>query len=293
MNFSIIVPIYNTPYLWDFFECCRKQEYALESFEIIIVDDWSEEKYKSEYKVFLKHFKDLHLHYIYMNNKNWNFRVNEARNIWASTAKYDNLIFLDWDTLIPSYYLVNIKRSIASWNQSDILIGESIGYNFDNNMIIDSIDIVWENYNKYLQNSEFDDFRRSWWYKHFWHVFLGWNFYISRKTLETIWPWNETINNWWEDDIEFAFRAYKKGLSFAFRKNIEVYNIATGPRLTREKYYSTMKNQHILFKYFKKDQEYLNYVLDRFHHTPNEFKHANIPELFLKEILIPYYEGII
>jgi hypothetical protein len=68
-------------------------------------------------------------------------------------------------------------------------------------------------------------------------------------------------------------------------KDIEVYNIKTSARMTREKFHSIMKNQYTLYIEYARDAEYLEYMLQRFHNTPEEFKNDNIPINFKKEIL--------
>ena len=108
MFFSIIIPLYNRPVeIKELLNSLLNQEYP--DFEVIIVEDGS--KNKSEEIV--NQFKDkLNVHYFFKDNEGQGF----ARNYGFERAKGDFFIVFDSDIIVPSDYLLKVKRGIEANN---------------------------------------------------------------------------------------------------------------------------------------------------------------------------------
>jgi len=285
-NFSIIIPIYNNEIIWETLHTISFLEYPKSAFELIIIDDGSDVKYKLKTQYFISKYKGIfQIKYFFIWDKNWKMRVNLARNKWVKESKYEQLIFIDGDSLLPPYILKNYNDFLKHKDEKNIIVGESIWYNYLKVEPIKTSFILKWDFEKYLRNPKYRDFRRLWYYKEFWHVFLGGNFSISKKQFYDIWFWDENILSWWEDDIEYAFRAVKKEYTFFLIKRIEIYNVNDWERMSRERFFSTLKNQCYILKKYNFDQEYLDYIKQRFENTDIEIKQGNIPTIFQKTIM--------
>lgn len=286
-SFSIIVPIYNSDIVWETLQSFFAMEYPRSNYEIILVDDGSDLKYKIKTQYLVQKYSNkLSIKYLYLGDKKQKMRVNLARNIWSRKASFDYLIFIDGDSLVPYYYLKHYNVFLENKRKDEILVWESIGYNYEDVSPINPQKILLKNYRYYLNLPKYSDFRRKWGYKNFWHVFLWWNFCITKKQIHSIWLWDDSITSWWEDDIEFSFRAYKKWYSFSFSKRIEIYNVADSERLTREKMYSVFQNQCYVYKKHNLDLDYYEYVAQRFANTRVEYKEDNLPSDFVETFFI-------
>lgn len=121
-KFSIIVPTYNIKK--KFFEECinsiKNQTYK--NFEVIIVDDGSEEEFNIEYN---KIIKDDERFYII---KQKNSGVSVARNNGIKRCTGDYLIFIDADDYIENDLLEKMMKLIIKYNDCDVIIFENYGW---------------------------------------------------------------------------------------------------------------------------------------------------------------------
>ncbi len=132
--FSIIIPTYNNP-----IQVKRCIESIINNFnvkknryEIIIVDDASSAKNFKKIKIFIKNYKKNNLCLI-RNKKNSG--PAQSRNNGAKKAKFENLLFLDSDTILHKDISERLKINLKKY---DAVIGhyhykpvsESIAANF-------------------------------------------------------------------------------------------------------------------------------------------------------------------
>ena len=98
MKLSIIIPYYNAKsYTDELLECLDKQ--ITDDVEVILVDDGSEEPYKTDYKW---------CQVVRQKNK----RCSGARNKGLDLAKGDYIQFLDADDMIPDYFIKRLFKEI-------------------------------------------------------------------------------------------------------------------------------------------------------------------------------------
>ncbi len=108
-EFSIIVPTYNrVAELREFLDFADKINYPKQDFELIVVDDGSQDSTLEFLQEAKKKFTSLRLHYDTQVNQG----PAKARNKGASFAKGKYLLFVDSDCLLPAEWLNEIKKEL-------------------------------------------------------------------------------------------------------------------------------------------------------------------------------------
>ncbi len=266
MKFSIIIPIYNAEFISYQLDTFLYQDFHKNNFELIYVDDGSSKKYRDIYKNLFQKYPSISIRYSYFWNKNNKYRASQARDIWWRQASYENIVFIDADCLVPKYYLKNLSHILRK-NNYDIVLWESIGYNHNiHTPKIIPEDIVQWNYDIYINDIRFDDFRNKS-YTHLWHVFIAGNLFLKKSILQAIWWWDRKIQWWWGEDIDLWYRLHRAWYKMHFLKGIEVYNIKDEERINATKMYSFMENQCYLLKKYSQNKDFKDYVIFRYNNT--------------------------
>lgn len=106
MNFSIVVAVYNrTDELTELLQSLVKQTYK--NFEVIVVDDGSQEDLKPVINLFSDKLKLVY-------HKKINSGPGLSRNVGATFASNEYLIFLDSDCIAPEDYLQNVINELST-----------------------------------------------------------------------------------------------------------------------------------------------------------------------------------
>ena len=114
VKFSIVMPNYNSPFLYDSILSVIEQNY--EKWELIIIDNFSN---NSPEKIIDK-FKDERIHFHKFNNKN---NIAKSRNFGIKKAKFDWIAFLDSDDTWNKEKLLKVYQSITEYNPDLIYHG--------------------------------------------------------------------------------------------------------------------------------------------------------------------------
>ncbi len=103
-DFSIIVPVYNRPdEVRELLESLTLQDYT-ESFEIVLVEDGSDESSEDV----AKQFSNLNISYYFKPNTG----PGDSRNYGMNRAKGNYFIIFDSDCVIPLHYLKEVANSL-------------------------------------------------------------------------------------------------------------------------------------------------------------------------------------
>lgn len=115
---SIIIPIYNTgaQNFKNCFESIVNQSYK--NYEIIVVDDGSNELNRLEYKNILNSYSSLNVKLYQKNNEG----VSKARNYGINKANGEYITFVDGDDLLSKNFLEDACKYVKQGNY-DIIIG--------------------------------------------------------------------------------------------------------------------------------------------------------------------------
>ena len=114
--FSIIIPVYNTqiPFLKDCFQSIKDQSYN--NYEVIIIDDGSNEETKNFLKNYEKEYRIIH--------QPVNKGIVIGRKTGVENARGDYVIFLDSDDVLNSTALEKLNNIIVS-NNPDVILFET------------------------------------------------------------------------------------------------------------------------------------------------------------------------
>ena len=117
IRFSIIIPSYNNKtQLLNTLEKLKNQNYPKDNYEIIPVDDGSNDGTLNMLKDFIRESSDLNISAIHFprviprKTGDHRFRAGIARNLGAKYARGHYLAFLDADILTPPHYLKELER---------------------------------------------------------------------------------------------------------------------------------------------------------------------------------------
>lgn len=305
MNFSLIIPLYNSNYIDTQIKSILNLKLNWFFLEVIFVDDGSDVFYQEKYKKTLINVdnKNIEFKIKILWNKNWKNRVCEARNKWASLAKYKNLIFIDQETILSCNYLINLKKSLKNNN---VIIWPYFWYN-NLKKSFNKEDVNFFIKNWFLNKENFQDFRINF-YKEkqknwrIWEFFAASNFFIKKDIFEKVWWFDEKIITWWDEDVEFWYRLYKSWYKIIFDNTIWVLNLSEKLYKSPFKILELSKIESLsnnwLINYKKHNNyEYKRYILDRFNNFDNEEKpkvSLDFKSKFLnkKNILIHAMNGI-
>ena len=103
-DISIIIPVYNRPAeLKELLQSLAEQ--SDKDFDVIVVDDGSEQKSKI---VVTKYLTQLNVHYFYKENSG----PGESRNFGCEHSDASFFVFFDSDCIIPPDYIENLKKVV-------------------------------------------------------------------------------------------------------------------------------------------------------------------------------------
>jgi glycosyltransferase involved in cell wall biosynthesis len=231
-NISIIIPTYNRiNSLLTVLKKLENQDFNKKfwwTFEIIIINDWSEdwtqeilEKYKKnnlnkkfELKILLQE-----------NKKQWT-----ARNLWVKNANSNLILFLQ-DDIFPEKNLISKHYKFHKKNPREeiVLIWKTIWLkefiDSKNKKFYEFLDWSWKNfsqkifqlffkaplfnYNLLKNNLEIDS------ENNFFHFYTN-NLSIKKDFYLKNWWFNEQFNSYWWEDIEFWYRLHKQNMKLFF-----------------------------------------------------------------------------
>lgn len=123
IKISVIIPCYNTKKEF-LFNCINSViEQTFKDFEIILVDDGSEEEYRKIYKELEK--LDFRIKIIYKENSG----VSSSRNKGIEYAKGEYIIFVDSDDVLLPYFFEEAYETICE-KEADIVYGCNMHLNY-------------------------------------------------------------------------------------------------------------------------------------------------------------------
>lgn len=257
---SIIIPAYER------IELLRKtlasiecQSYPKELIEVVIVDDGSRvDNFES---VFDEFSRRLTLYLTRQERKG--FGLTRARNLGARVSSGEILFFLDSDIILPRNYVDSVMYyhhvsdaisvlGIRKFINSETITVEDIrssNLDFDNIEKCQSANPHHKNINDVDGNSidwrlaEFD--KNNWLLdaKNPFRFFGGGHASVSRARFFSIGGYDESFNEWGNEDQEFAYRLWATGQKFIPLKDIFDYH-QEEPSKIEDQAYKVTDNQN-------------------------------------------------
>lgn len=224
---TIIIPTYNRRELLKItLASLAEQNISLNSFEVIVVDDGSND---DSFGVCLDYCKKLNLLYIYQTDLG--FRAGRARNLGIKVASANICIFIDSGIYVGEDF---VARHVEMHNRypSIAVVGEVLGFAREEN-IDKSIRHAYQELGvsgsiKYLENIAPDV--RSEFYLSInydlmsvpapWLIFWSGNVSIRKADLIEIGFFDEKIEGWGGEDLDVGYGLQKLGVQFVVGKGI-------------------------------------------------------------------------
>ncbi len=212
VDFSIVVPVHNhwpevLLALPSWLESARQQ-----SKEIILIDDGSDEDLESRKKVIDILVDSAVSASIYILPRtqarakgDGEYRAGFARNIGASQARGEYLVFIDADIILPDNYFSILRQEC---HEARILMAPRDHINIQNNKTSPSSEIFWLAFEK--QASQWQDLEQPWRYV------CTHNLCIAKSRFWMIGGFFEGFTHWGFEDVELGYQHYfKQGKFFA------------------------------------------------------------------------------
>lgn len=281
---SIIIPCYNSndTILKSLFSI-QSQDLTREqkkSIDVVLVDDGSDEPVFKTVKKFLNEF-DFQINVIRLEK---NKGLSTARNIGIFSSKYDHLILMDSDILLPKNYLlehsirnqllpnavfVSLKKNIN--NNSEMADLQLIKSGLESPVIIDDLRISKSIKQNQLgiytspESADIEILNDTDYFKDFGYgrtigifdlpaMVIGHNMSLRRKTLDKTKYFSNHFTGWGMEDAYFGARLIANGCFVIPVLSSNVYHINHSPRSGSE---GTKTRE------FKKNIDIYNMLLDQ------------------------------
>jgi glycosyltransferase involved in cell wall biosynthesis len=250
---SIIIPAYER------IELLRKtlasiecQSYPKELIEVIIVDDGSSiDDFEKAFNEF-----SISLNLYFSRQEKQGYGLTRARNLGARVSRGEILLFLDSDLIIPRNYVASIMQyhhvsdnisvlGVRKFINSENITIENIrtlNFDFDKIKKCQSANPHHKNINDIDGNSidwRLAEFEKNNWLidaKNPFHFFGGGHASVSRLRFFSIGGYDESFNEWGNEDQEFAYRLWATGQKFIPLKNIFDYHQEEPSKLDDQSY---------------------------------------------------------
>lgn len=285
---SILIPTYNYNCL-ELVESLNKQALALDvKYEILVIDDCSSSPFAAN--------KDINLlancKYLELTE---NIGRSRIRNLLADKAQYDNLLFIDCDSLVNSEFFLQRYLSFSK-EQNIVVCG---GRLYASEPPSDKkLFLHW------LYGSKREVIPAAKRQKNPYHSFMSNNFLISKMLFNQI-RFNEKISTYGHEDSLFGYEIKKRNATIYHTDNPLVHNGLEPAHSILKKERDSIKNLILISENFVNKEELANDIkllsyalkLDKFHLTGflvfifNLFNNlickniqSNYPSLFLLDI---------
>lgn len=195
MKYSIIIPHLNEWYFLDIMLFSISNNFKYNDFEIIIVDDGSDNLEDLDfinYHPLKEKIKVLYEKELWSPN---------ARNMWAKCASWEFLIFLDSHMYFRDDFLSKLNKILEI--NKDIEILQPIIWSIKDKKLEGKIYKIKD----YLLNSTWDN-----------PIFdsniietpniAWWATIVKKKVFDDLWGFNKFFLKWWAEDLEFSMRLY-------------------------------------------------------------------------------------
>ena len=227
MDASIIIPVYNQfSSLIYVLKGFSRQKYDLNKFEIIVVDDGSNDSLSLESSHSLSKISGLNVMLIHQNNKGRAI----ARNVGVEMSNSEFIIFCDGDR-IPHENFVK-KHIESSSNLSCVNIGAAYDFFGKMNLFFNNDSIDWSYaekmsrlpsyYKKIISKNKIND---ELFQKYSWLSFLVGNSSIYRNLFKSVGGFDDNITRWGFEHFELGYRLFKNQANFTCNTEIISYHI--------------------------------------------------------------------
>lgn len=223
---SVIIPVYNQ---YNKVQCIlkgfRNQNVNMDDYEIIIVDDGSDDLLAEKNSLDLQNRFGLNIEIIHKLHKG----RAAARNEGIMHSQSDYILFCDGDR-IPHCNFIDAHLKLYS-NINNIVIGYPYDY-FGDKKELSKNELDWSYILKmsrlpmyYKKIAEFYQVEKNSNGRYIWLSFLVGNSSVNKRLIKCVGGFDETINEWGFEHFELGYRLYKYGAKFIMSKEAKSFHI--------------------------------------------------------------------
>ncbi len=251
-DFSIIIPYYNKRYELDLvLMALACQEYNIERFEIIIVDDGSEQNiediivyYQSTYSLVINYIRRPHT-----GNR------GQLRNIGAEQSKAARLIFLDSDMVAESSMLKAFAAALDESSKTISLGCRNLLFPYDKEKIDrytvkDHFEIFKSLPSKKDERTTYNILEQEYGlhYTGGWQICFSSCLCMQKQEFVTAGFFDEIFSrNWGAEDVELGYRLHRNGCYFKMNYQVMCHHLYHGSNV-RANILSLRKNYKLFMQ---------------------------------------------
>ncbi|PWW06539.1 glycosyltransferase involved in cell wall biosynthesis [Paenibacillus cellulosilyticus] len=254
MKLSVIIPSYNSDrlLLMGLELLVKQQMNERDSYEIIVVDDGSDDNTRAYVEQLQGQFAQLH--YVFRPRDSASCR-SRARNLGIQTSTGDVLCFFDSGILVPLDGLARIAAFYRNRSMGrQVLMHYTYGLKVDpaetDISIVDGLSYeAADSYVPVLTGEEWQDFRHDLFCRDVSVVASPWYYgftcamTVPAMLVEEVGGFDEAYLGWGVEDIDFSYRLYRHGASFHHPKGLVVFHYPHPIHHSEEKRHNEIRNK--------------------------------------------------
>lgn len=241
---SICIPVYNFEVYPLIKELSQQSEDAEVSYEIIVLDDASNDEFKTKNR----DVKDISG--VKYEELDENIGRSRIRNLLNKMASHPYLLFMDCDALILNEnFISNYLAAINSLEKKDSLICGGRIYSIEKPNDSKSLHWVWGNLRE-----AFDSEKRC---ENPYQSFMTNNFVVSKNVLNRI-PFNEELSGYGHEDTLLGFELYKEKIPIIHIDNPVEHIGLEEAEIILEKTNQSIINLLKIYEITNKDPDFVN-----------------------------------
>ena len=233
---SVIIPAYNCrDYLKNVLRHIFKQNLDANKYEVIVVDDGSDDGTQEELLKFIAPFQGVrNFKYLFFSRLtprkrgDSQFRAGIARNAGVKNAKGKVYLFLDSDMLLPPHYLSDLIEKMTDY---DVIQGKRLFLNEDVSNELTSYQLVDPEIDTYPEDPYWAQFQATddWNKLHnHWKYVCTHSLAVKAADFKRLGWFRKTFLYYGFEDVDLGYRLAKDGCRFLLN-DVEIYHLHPPP----------------------------------------------------------------
>lgn len=279
--FSIVIPVHNRcELLINTLEALNYQQgYTINDYEVIVVDDGSDENIINNINSVNKKYS---LKYLFLPRCSHSC-VARARNYGWKIANGEIIIFIDSDIIVKNDFLKEMERSYQISHDllvvgTRIMLDKRVNFeDIGNGSIFEKFkDPVSLSSLREFRYEVFDDYSYNFAsIRYPWLLVFGCNMTIPKKWLKKTGGFDEKFIHWGQEDNELAYRLHYEGVRIVINSKLEVLHQFHG------------RAGNVEQSHFEGVERNIDYLLSK-HKTFIDFPTEKVYSLFRGELKVDY-----
>ena len=240
---SVVIPVYNQyDPLCKVLKGFKGQDVYMDEYEILIVDDGSDDFLAEESSLSLQKKYVLNIEIIHQQNSG----RAAARNTGISHCQSDYIIFCDGDRIPHINFISDHLKYSADFQ--NVVVGNSYDYFGSQNKLCENefdwayilklsrLPLFYQKINNLYQEQKKNNGN------YIWLSFLVGNSSINKDLLRSVGCFDETMKEWGFEHFELGYRLYKHGANFIINQELKSFHM---PHKREKDFYNNQLSKSI------------------------------------------------